>query len=311
MIRWITPAALVVASAAPFGCGGAATDPGDPSSSSTPVSSSSTSSVEATGSTSTTRTSSSVVTDRGDGSVDSGVAPSADAASQGDGALADAEATRPDAADAELPSTTLWVAGDSTASAYGPASAQQGWGEHLSDFLNPRVTVNDQGFAGRTVVTFLASSHWTTITGGLRAGDYVMIEFGINDSSTAGGRLVSIPDFTTGLETMVDAILAKRATPIMVTPSALQYWVNGVETDVREAPYCAAMKSVAAEKNIVVDDLNVLSVAYLNKIGQTAAAQIYIGGDKAHFTLAGAVEMAKLVTQDLITIGSPLAGDVE
>jgi lysophospholipase L1-like esterase len=210
-----------------------------------------------------------------------------------------------------LPNVSLWVAGDSTASVYGPASAQQGWGEHLSDFLIGKVTVNDQGFPGRTVVTFLASSHWTTIESGLKPGDYVMIEFGINDSSTADGRLVSIADFTSTLETMVEAIVAKKATPIMVTPSALQYWVSGVETNAREQPYADAMKAVATQEGILTDDLNALSVAYLNSIGETAATQIYINGDKAHFTLMGATEMAKLITQELVTIGSPLGDYVK
>jgi len=221
--------------------------------------------------------------------------------------------TVPDAAvdAAALPRVTLWVAGDSTASVYGPASAQQGWGEHLADFLSSKVTVNDQAFPGRTVVTFMSSSHWTTIENGMKAGDYVMIEFGINDSSTAGGRLVTIPVFTSTLGKMVEAIVAKKATPIMVTPSALQYWVSGKETNAREQPYVDAMKTVAMQNDILVDDLNALSVAYLNMIGQTAAEQIYINGDKAHFTLKGATEMASLVTQELVTIGSPLGDYVK
>ncbi|MGA7120227.1 MAG: GDSL-type esterase/lipase family protein [Polyangiaceae bacterium] len=206
---------------------------------------------------------------------------------------------------------TLWVAGDSTASVYGAASAQQGWGEHLADYLISKCTVNDQAQPGATVVTFSGGGRWQTILGGLKSGDYVMIEFGINDSSTANNRLVALPTFTSTLETMVDAIAAKGATAIMVTPSALQYWMGTMETNAREQPYADAMKTVAMTKNILVDDLNALSVAYLNMIGQTAAMQIYINGDKAHFTLMGAEEMAKLVTQELITIGSPLGNYVK
>jgi lysophospholipase L1-like esterase len=243
------------------------------------------------------------------GNLDSGAS---DSSSPGADSSSDASAV-PDAAvdAAALPAVTLWVAGDSTASVYGPASAQQGWGEHLADFLISKVTVNDQGFPGRTVVTFMASSHWTTIENGMKPGDYVMIEFGINDSSTAGGRLVTIPVFTSTLGMMVEAIVAKKATPIMVTPSALQYWVNGQETNAREQPYVDAMKAVAMQNDIQVDDLNALSVDYLNMIGQTAAEQIYINGDKAHFTLKGATEMANLITQELVTIGSPLGAYVK
>ncbi|MDP9151992.1 MAG: GDSL-type esterase/lipase family protein [Myxococcota bacterium] len=210
-----------------------------------------------------------------------------------------------------LPNVTLFVAGDSTASVYGPASAQQGWGEHLADFLISKVTVDDQAFPGRTVKTFMMSSRWTAIEGGLKPGDFVMIEFGINDSSGVAGRFVPIPEFTTLIGTMVDAVLAKQATPILVTPTALQYWTNGVETNAREQPYADAMKQVATQKQVLVDDLNARSVEYLNLVGQTAAAQIYINGDKAHFTLQGATQMAKLATQELLRIGSPLGAYVK
>ena len=67
------------------------------------------------------------------------------------------------------------------------------------------------------------------------------------------------------------------------------------------------MKTIAPMKNVLVDDLNARSVELLNMIGQTAAMQIYINGDKAHFTKTGATEMAQIVAQELRRIGSPLA----
>ena len=51
----------------------------------------------------------------------------------------------------------------------------------------------------------------------------------------------------------------------------------------------------------------VLRLLFLNMIGQTAAEDIYINGDKAHFTKAGATQMAKFVAAELTRIKSPLA----
>ena len=42
-------------------------------------------------------------------------------------------------------------------------------------------------------------------------------------------------------------------------------------------------------------------------IGPVAAKQIYINGDKAHFTKVGATQMAKFVAAELKRIGNPLA----
>ena len=202
---------------------------------------------------------------------------------------------------------TLWLAGDSTCAPYGAASAQQGWGEHLAEFFNSKVTVQNKAVGGRTVTSF----DWGPIETGVKAGDFVMIEFGINDSSTAAGRYVAPAAFQTKLSSEVDTLLAKKATPIMVTPSALQGWQSdGTNSNTREQPYCDAMKAVAAAKGILVDDLNARSLENLNKIGQSAAAAIYINGDKAHFTLKGATLMAQYVTQELVRVGSPLGAYV-
>jgi hypothetical protein len=51
----------------------------------------------------------------------------------------------------------------------------------------------------------------------------------------------------------------------------------------------------------------VRSIELLDMVGQTAAMQIYINGDKAHFTKTGATDMAQIVAQELRRVGSPLA----
>ena len=91
-----------------------------------------------------------------------------------------------------------------------------------------------------------------------------------------------------------------------MTPSALREFTGVSEGNVRLGPYAAATISAGLAKGLVVDDLNARSVELLNMIGPTGAALLYKGVDKAHFTKAGAVQMAAFVTQELRRIGSPL-----
>jgi lysophospholipase L1-like esterase len=204
-----------------------------------------------------------------------------------------------------LPSTTLFLASDSTASPYPVSSLQQGWGDHLRELLIPKATIDNLAIGGRSIEIFMAESRWTTIQTNMKAGDFVMIDFGINDS---GSRPVTPANFEVLLGMMVDTILAKRATPILVTPSALQDQKNGAMfVNTRLDPYCAAMRRVAAAKNILLDDLNAKSVANLNVVGQAGADMIYFNNDKAHFTLYGARLMARFIVEELTRIGSPLA----
>lgn len=214
-----------------------------------------------------------------------------------------------------LPNVTVFLAGDSTVMAYGASSAQQGWGEHLAERFIPKVTVSNQALGGRSVKTFMyddagetaEAGRWSNIRRNMKAGDYVMIQFGINDSSAGSERFVTTADFKRLLGVMVDTIVAARATPILVTPSALQEWSNGRENNARLGPYAAAMKELAATKGVLVNDLNARSVEYLNSIGQVAAERVYYMGDKAHFTLYGAKEMARIVAEELLRVRSPLS----
>ncbi|MET0795034.1 MAG: GDSL-type esterase/lipase family protein [Polyangiaceae bacterium] len=205
----------------------------------------------------------------------------------------------------DLPAITLHLAGDSTVMDYGASSAQEGWGQELGQFFIGKVTIDNRALGGASIQTF--QSRWTGIVSSLEPGDFAMADFGINDSGTVEGRSVSTTDFQKALSQMNQQTKARQATFIIVTPSALQYWSGGMETNARLAPYVAVENALGLSDQIPIDDLNAQSLKFLNMIGQTAAKDIYINGDKAHFTKLGATQMAKFVAAELQRINSPLA----
>jgi lysophospholipase L1-like esterase len=204
-----------------------------------------------------------------------------------------------------LPAITVHLAGDSTMANYAATTTQEGWGQEFGQFFISAVTIDNQAQGGANVQSFY-SGKWKTLIANVKAGDYVLAAFGINDSGTAHGP-VTVPDFTAEFSTMADEIAAKKATFIPTTSSPLQVWAGGKETNDRLQPYCDATIAVGKTKNLLVDDLNARGVEYYNSVGQTVAATLTFNGDKAHFDKAGATEMAKLAAQELTRIGSPLA----
>jgi lysophospholipase L1-like esterase len=211
-----------------------------------------------------------------------------------------------------LPPVTIHLAGDSTVSNYAATTVQEGWGMELGQFFNDKVTVDNQAQGGANVQSFHRSGNWTRIIAALKPGDYVLIQFGANDSGTAHGP-VSPPDFADILGQMADEVRAKGATPIFVTPSAFFDWsADGQENNARLAPYAAACYTAGAAKNVLVDDLDARGVEWLNSIGKTTAAPFYLPNsqhvpDKAHFVKSGATQMAKMVAEEIRRINSPLA----
>jgi lysophospholipase L1-like esterase len=204
-----------------------------------------------------------------------------------------------------LPAVTVHLAGDSTMSDYAATTTQEGWGQELGQFFISKVTIDNQAEPGANIQTFY-SGRWKTLINNVKAGDYVLAAFGINDSGTTHGP-VTPADFQTQMGVMADEVAAKKATFIPTTSSPLQVWVGGKETNMRLQPYCDATIAVGMMKSLLVDDLNARGVEYYNMIGQTAAAALTFNGDKAHFDKAGATEMAQLAAQELMRINSPLA----
>ncbi|MBN2181854.1 MAG: hypothetical protein JW715_08050 [Sedimentisphaerales bacterium] len=208
-----------------------------------------------------------------------------------------------------LPAATIHLAGDSTVMTYASTTIQEGWGQELGQLFIDKVTINNQAIGGANVKSF-KNGRWSNILSALKAGDFVMIQFGANDSGTAHGP-VTPADFTAILGQMAKEVKARRATPIFVTPSAFYQWNDGKQDNSRLAPYAAATVNAGAIQNIQVVDLNARGVEYLNSIGQTAATALYMPSrgtvDKAHFVKAGSTKMARFVTEELRRIHSPLA----
>jgi hypothetical protein len=204
-----------------------------------------------------------------------------------------------------LPAITIHLAGDSTMSDYTAATTQEGWGQELGQFFISKVTIDNQAQPGANIQTFY-SGRWKTLINNVKAGDYVMAAFGINDSGTTHGP-VTPAAFETQMGVMANEVAAKKATFVPTTSSPLQVWVNGKETNARLQPYCDATIALGMSKGLLVDDLNARGVEYYNMIGQTAAAALTFNGDKAHFDKQGATEIALLASQELARIDSPLA----
>jgi lysophospholipase L1-like esterase len=76
---------------------------------------------------------------------------------------------------------TLFIAGDSTVR--NGTKGQQGWGERLGEsFDASRINVVNRAIGGRSSRTFITEGRWDQLLKDARSGDFVLIQFGHNDS---------------------------------------------------------------------------------------------------------------------------------
>jgi lysophospholipase L1-like esterase len=239
---------------------------------------------------------------------------------------------------------TIWLAGDSTVQTYAPGNTEgfnmtsiEGWGQELAPFFNDRVVINNQAIGGRSVAFFMwtvvrdaagvyqcvddqgnpqyqldaggnrvDTSQWARIKSGIKAGDFLLIQFGTNDETHTCPRYVTLPDFETDFGIMADAVRAKGATPIFVTPMGHRSF-SGTTVVNTLLPYASAMKDEAAMKAVEVEDLNLRSMEYYMMVGNTFLASSIFDGGTTHFLAAGAVKMAELIAGEVRRNNGPLA----
>src|SRR6185369_17107663 len=127
-----------------------------------------------------------------------------------------------------LPRITVWIAGDSTV-ANGSTPCPIGWGGQFLPYFNGSVTVTNSAVGGRSVRTWLYNvqtvmdstgecvldrdsngqptiqARWQAMLNGMKAGDYLFIQFGINDSDPTCDRHVGLEAFKTSYGVMAQA----------------------------------------------------------------------------------------------------------
>jgi lysophospholipase L1-like esterase len=240
-----------------------------------------------------------------------------------------------------VPDITIWLAGDSTV-ATGSAPCPIGWGGQFQPLFGDHVTVVNSAVAGRSVRTWLydvqtvmdatgecvlttdasgnpiVQAHWQAMLDGMKAGDYLFIQFGINDSSPTCDRHVGVDAFKTSYGVMAQAAKDRGAQPIFVTPVS-SISCSGTTARPSREPYGSATIQAGTQFDVPVIDLQALSVALYNQKmfcpvpgGDVTAATTgpvgdFFCDDHTHFSAIGAPQIAALVAGALRTQGFALA----
>ncbi len=227
-----------------------------------------------------------------------------------------------------LAALTIYLAGDSTVSAYTDTTAtndQAGWGQMLKEIFNTKVTVVNAAAGGRTAYWFYLEGAAATILNNIKAGDYFFIQFGTNDQNTTatftvdGTTYPRFADAQTTFKTQLkqyylDPTKAKGAIPVLVTPpprnSAYCSGGNGL------GAYATAMKELGAAESVAVLDNNGLTFSYLSAIcpkPTTAAEETFFKNDagtidSTHFQENGARRQAGFIGSEIKRLNLGLAG---
>jgi lysophospholipase L1-like esterase len=223
----------------------------------------------------------------------------------------------------ELP--TLFVAGNSTAK----NGDDNGWGSHLQKFFSTeKLLVENRARAGRSSRTFITEGLWEGISNDLKAGDYVIIQFGhndagaINDNRRARGSMPSLGEETQEIDNLVTGkhevvhtfgwymrkmiadTKAKGATPIVLSMTTRDIWPEGkIE---RENTFCTLAREIAENAGVTFIDVRNMIADQYELLGPIRVRELF-PIDHTHTNPEGAFLNAAIVVSGLKAIDSPLA----
>ncbi|MGF6822193.1 fibronectin type 3 domain-containing protein [Microbacterium sp. ZKA21] len=223
--------------------------------------------------------------------------------------------------------STAYITGDSTVQTYDPIAyaPQAGWGQMIEKFFADDIAFANHAIGGRSSKNFITQGRLDEVLRGIRPGDYLMVQFGHNDATQGvDDRYASPADYKEYLRTYVEGARQRGATPILVTPvSRRSFNAETGEFNVSFPEYVEKMTELAQEENVLLVDLSASSRAYLNEIGPDAAKAVFLHVDPGvfpnrpagtvddtHFQEYGAIQMARLIAQDVAQLDDPLAAKV-
>ncbi len=124
--------------------------------------------------------------------------------------------------------TTIYIAGDSTAQTYDYKKAypQTGWGQMFGELFTEDVVVENRSMAGRSSKSYNNDGRLDKILTEMHPGDYVFIQFGINDGAqNKPERYISVEDYKKLItEKYMGEVEKRGGTPVLMTATAAGWW---------------------------------------------------------------------------------------
>lgn len=223
---------------------------------------------------------------------------------------------QPDAA-SDTAAPTIHLIGDSTMAdkPLRVPNPERGWGQILPVYFRDGVRVLNHAVNGRSTKSFLALGHWQAALERIRPGDYVIVQFGHNDSKQEDPTRFTQPwgDYRRNLERYVSETRGRAALPILATPIVRRHFdAQGALLD-RHGDYPKVVRQVAAELQVPLLELHGRSQQLVLRLGPARSELLYLARvlpgeyeklpdgieDNTHLSAVGASRICDLAADEI------------
>ena len=222
--------------------------------------------------------------------------------------------------DPDTTATTIFLCGNSTVVDQ-EEEPWASWGQMIPRWFSDKVAISNHAESGLSLRSFMASHRLEKVLSMLKAGDYVLCEFGHNDQKENGAGDGAWYSFQYQLKFFVDQVRAAGGIPILVTPTQRRSFDDATHTMIQEThgDYPDAMREVARREGVPVIELHDMTRDFFETLGFEGSkkalvhypANTFPGQEKAladntHFNPYGAYEVAKMVVMGMKQLKLPI-----
>ena len=221
---------------------------------------------------------------------------------------------------------TLWIVGASAVRNGHDTgnNGQWGWGNPIANFFDrSRINVVNFALGGTSTRTYQSFGLWDHVLNDMKRGDYLLIQFGsndsspVNDTSRARGTLHGNGEETQDIDNLLtkkhevvhsygwyirkyitDAKAKGAACEIVLSPDPKNSWKEGKA--VRSTNFTEWGKAAARQENVPFIDANELIAEKYDAAGQDSVTQTYFPeGETEHTDWAGAILNARCIVEGI------------
>ncbi len=197
---------------------------------------------------------------------------------------------------------TLYTIGDSTVKngkGVGDGGLW-GWADYIKPYFDlDKINIENDAMGGTSSRTFQTQGLWDKVLIKVKAGDYVIMQFGhndsspLNDTSRARGTMKGIGEDSTAIVNLltkkdevvhtygwymrkfINDVKAKGATPIICSPIPRNDWKNGKVIRNNGNTYGGWSAEIAKQTGIAFIDLNAITADKYDEMGKDKVAPLF------------------------------------
>ena len=195
---------------------------------------------------------------------------------------------------------------------------ERGWGQRLKSHLDTGVVVANYAQNGRSTKSVQTLGIWENVKKDLKAGEYLFIQFGHNDSKESDTTRYAAPfgAYQDNIRLFVDYALSVGAKPVLFTPVSRRWFDDEGRLKTNcHGDYPEAVTQVAKEYGLPLIDANSITQKWLTELGDEPSRKYYMWIEKGtnpkhpdgkvdntHTNVAGARQLVNLLLPEIVKV---------